>query len=69
LGHLLGGKKVNVKSYVIRKTTAALATAFFATIFSLVAPSTFAQNKVMGEVKFEGTTKIEKDAGVWVDGN
>ncbi len=28
-----------------------------------------AQNKVMGEVRFEGTTKTEKDAGVWVDGN
>ena len=29
----------------------------------------FAQgNKVMGEVKFEGATKIERDAGVWIDG-
>jgi hypothetical protein len=27
-----------------------------------------AQNKVMGEVKFEGATKVEKDSGVWVDG-
>lgn len=27
-----------------------------------------AQNQVMGEVKFEGMTKTEKDAGVWVDG-
>ena len=23
----------------------------------------------MGEVKFEGTTKMEKEAGVWVDGH
>jgi hypothetical protein len=26
-------------------------------------------SKVMGEIKFEGATKIEKDSGVWVDGN
>jgi hypothetical protein len=26
-------------------------------------------SKVMGEVKFEGATKIEREAGVWVDGN
>jgi PEGA domain len=25
-------------------------------------------NKVMGEVRFEGATKLEKDSGVWVDG-
>jgi hypothetical protein len=25
-------------------------------------------SKVMGEVKFEGTTKVERDSGVWVDG-
>jgi len=26
-------------------------------------------SKVMGEVKFEGATKVERDSGVWVDGN
>jgi len=26
-------------------------------------------SKVMGEVRFEGATKVEKDSGVWVDGN
>jgi PEGA domain len=26
-------------------------------------------SKVMGEVKFEGATKIERESGVWVDGN
>jgi len=31
-------------------------------------PRAAAQNQVMGEVKFEGTTKTEKEAGVWVDG-
>jgi uncharacterized membrane protein len=25
-------------------------------------------NKVMGEVKFEGATNIDRDAGIWVDG-
>ena len=26
------------------------------------------KNQVMGELKFSGATKIEKDAGVWIDG-
>lgn len=25
-------------------------------------------NKVMGEVRFEGATKLERDSGVWIDG-
>jgi hypothetical protein len=32
------------------------------------APPT-SSSKVMGEIKFEGATKVEKDSGVWVDGN
>ena len=28
-----------------------------------------AQNEVMGELEFEGKTKLEQSAGVWVDGN
>jgi len=28
-----------------------------------------AQNEVMGELEFEGKTKLERGAGVWVDGN
>lgn len=28
-----------------------------------------AQNEVMGELEFEGKTKLEQGAGVWVDGN
>lgn len=27
------------------------------------------QNKVVGELEFEGKTKLEKDSGVWIDGN
>ena len=30
---------------------------------------TRAQNEVMGELEFEGKTKVEQSAGVWVDGN
>jgi PEGA domain len=26
------------------------------------------QNKVMGEVHFEGASKVERDSGVWIDG-
>jgi hypothetical protein len=32
-----------------------------------VAPTS--SSKVMGEIKFEGATKVERDSGVWVDGN
>jgi PEGA domain-containing protein len=28
-----------------------------------------AQNQVMGELEFDGKTKLEQDAGVWIDGN
>jgi PEGA domain-containing protein len=28
-----------------------------------------AQNQVMGELEFDGKTKLEENAGVWVDGN
>jgi PEGA domain len=65
----LGGKKVNIKMYAVSRTTALLALVGVTSIFSVGVLSARAQNKVMGEVKFEGTTKIEKDAGVWVDGN
>jgi hypothetical protein len=47
---------------------AALYLLFFVLLFSFRASQASAQNQVMGEVKFEGTTKVEKDAGVWVDG-
>lgn len=28
-----------------------------------------AQNKVVGELEFEGKTKLERESGVWIDGN
>lgn len=36
----------------------------------LILPGTFlyGDNEVLGELIFEGTTKVEKTAGVWVDG-
>jgi PEGA domain len=34
----------------------------------VIAPAFSQNNKVMGEVRFEGATKLEKDSGVWVDG-
>jgi hypothetical protein len=57
---------VNKNRFVISKAAASIL--FFALIFSPKATRTYAQNQVMGEVKFEGTTKTEKDAGVWIDG-
>lgn len=55
-----------MRPYPLRKVSLATI-AFFALLF-LAATSLRAQNQVMGEVKFEGTTKIEKEAGVWIDG-
>jgi hypothetical protein len=34
----------------------------------VVAPASSQDNKIMGEVRFEGATKVERDSGVWVDG-
>lgn len=34
----------------------------------LCPPVARAENKVMGEIRFEGKTKVEKTSGVWVDG-
>jgi hypothetical protein len=34
----------------------------------LLAARSYADNQVMGEVKFEGATKAERDSGVWIDG-
>jgi len=36
--------------------------------FLAAPPSPARDSKVMGEVKFEGATKVERDAGVWIDG-
>ncbi|HEY2459299.1 MAG TPA: PEGA domain-containing protein [Candidatus Acidoferrum sp.] len=36
---------------------------FFGVIFAAAQ-----DNKVMGEVQFDGVSKVEKDSGVWVDG-
>jgi PEGA domain len=54
---------------IVRKTVVLSALAFSAMLFAINAPIVSAQNQVMGEIKFEGMTKTEKDAGVWVDGN
>jgi hypothetical protein len=46
-----------------------LATILFVQLCLLVVVSlASAQSKVMGEVKFEGVTKVERDSGVWIDG-
>jgi len=34
----------------------------------LVTPAIYAENEVMGEIEFEGKSKVEKTSGVWVDG-
>jgi PEGA domain len=39
----------------------------FCTIWVL-APTSYARNEVLGEIHLEGAGKVEKDSGVWVDG-
>jgi hypothetical protein len=34
----------------------------------VVAQASSQDNKIMGEVRFEGATKVERDSGLWVDG-
>jgi len=34
----------------------------------LLTDALYAQNEVLGEIQFVGTTKVEKTSGVWVDG-
>jgi len=38
-------------------------------LFITIANCWAQENKVMGELRFEGATKVEKDSGVWIDGN
>jgi len=39
-----------------------------ALILVLSAAESYADNRVMGEVQFEGASKVERDSGVWIDG-
>jgi hypothetical protein len=39
-----------------------------ALILLLSAAESYADNRVMGEVQFEGVSKVERDSGVWIDG-
>ena len=39
-----------------------------ALILLLSAAESYADNRVMGEVHFEGASKVERDSGVWIDG-
>jgi hypothetical protein len=36
--------------------------------FGVAAQASSQSNKVMGEVRFEGASKVERDSGVWIDG-
>jgi hypothetical protein len=49
--------------------TAVRAAVFSLAVWFAVANASFAQNtnQVLGEVRFEGKTKIDKSSGVWVD--
>jgi hypothetical protein len=46
-----------------------MATAYCAAQTAPAPPPPTSGSKVLGEIKLEGATKVEKEAGVWVDGN
>jgi hypothetical protein len=52
-----------------RTRSLGLATALLCVMLAPGTRVTSAQNQVMGELEFEGKTKVEQDSGVWVDGN
>lgn len=37
-------------------------------ILCFIATPVFAQNQIVGEVHFSGATKVERNSGVWIDG-
>jgi hypothetical protein len=37
-------------------------------VCTLLTPAVYAGNQVMGEIQFEGKSKVEKTSGVWIDG-
>jgi len=53
-------------SQMLKSRLAKFSFASFCFLSALV--PAYSQNKVMGEVKFEGATKVERDSGVWIDG-
>jgi hypothetical protein len=60
---------VNVQNYFSNRAGRLVALAVFSLLLVMQMPGARAQNEVMGELKFEGTTDVEKHAGVWIDGN
>lgn len=60
-----GEGAVKVNNHIARASFAACAALMFG---SLLGADLHADNKVMGEVVFVPATKVEKSAGVWVDG-
>jgi hypothetical protein len=54
----------------MKMRTAVKAAAFSFIVWLAIAGAPYAQNsnQVMGQVNFEGKTKIDKSSGVWIDG-
>jgi len=53
----------------MRKTLGVHLFAFAALLWLALPIRASAQNQVMGEVRFEGDTQLDRDSGVWIDGN
>jgi hypothetical protein len=61
--HLLEGGKMSKSINIMLATLLAAAFCLFLTTICAAG-----QNQIMGEVQFSGPTRVEKDSGVWVDG-
>jgi len=61
--NLLGG---NMSTHP--RLTARVCSFIALSVFLMSSLSLARDSKVMGEVKFEGASKVERDAGVWIDG-
>src|SRR5215472_6509168 len=58
-----------VQRAIVRVTTMKMSMWVFSVITTVVLTSAvYAGNQVMGELEFQGKSKIEKTSGVWVDG-
>jgi hypothetical protein len=56
-------------SFTQKRAAVSRAICLMFAVAAFLLPSTLqAENKVMGELQFEGKTKVEKTSGVWIDG-
>jgi PEGA domain len=53
---------------IVRFPASKLLNFILCTVFALTGTLLYGENHVLGEIVFEGATKVERTSGVWVDG-